>query len=319
MIFFKVNINCDNNMLPECGFWHIFAEVTKTGADMKRIMIALLLLAGFQAATAREYRKPSFAEELVCRLGDITPDSVKVSGSTQGFAIWGNYGFVLHDKGQCVVIDIDKREYVSTFKLEGNTSHCNNASFGVEYAGKDSRFPLLYISECKGSHRCYVTDITLDGGKIVQTLYYSGEGYTGSFDWFVDRKHGIIYTYGSSAAKRKTVKKFRLPKLSDSDASGEVHLTEADVLDEFSVSGINIYQGSAIKGRYAYLGDGYPPYDRSFHVLDMKEKRIVATIDLNHLKYEPEGTDIRDGWLYIVMHVSKQGRNGYLYRFRLSR
>lgn len=265
-------------------------------------------------ALAQEYRGPELKPELVCELGKITPDDVKVKGATQGFAIHGKYGFVLHDKGQCVVIDLKKNTFVSTFMLEGNASHCNNASFGVE---KGTMFPLLYISGCKGDHCCYVTDITLDGSRIVQKIFHSGEGYTGSFDWFIDRKNKVIYTYGSSGDMRKLVKKFRLPSLKDSDANGEVHLTQKDVLDEFPVLGIRIYQGSVIKGRYAYLGDGYPPHDRLLHVLDMDAKTLVKSVNLNDLEYEPEGVDIKGKWLYMVMHVSRQPRNGHIYRFRI--
>ncbi len=96
-----------------------------------------------------------------------------------------------------------------------------------------------------------------------------------------------------------------------------MHLTAADILDEFSVDGIRIYQGSKTDGRYAYLGDGYPPYDRNLHVVDLKKKEKVATINVNALHHEPEGVDIKDGWLYVAMHVSRQPRNGLLYRFSL--
>ena len=208
---------------------------------LKKIFTALTVALFFGLmASAQEYKGPELTPEFVCDLGKLTPDNVKVKGATQGFAICGKYGFVFHDKGQCVVIDMKKNKFVSTFMLEGNKSHCNNASFGVE---KGSEFPLLYISGCKGDHCCYVTDITLDGGTIVQKLFHTGEGYTGSFDWFIDRKNKIIYTYGSSGEMRKLIKKFRLPTLKDSDENGEVHLTQDDALDEFYVPGIKIYQG----------------------------------------------------------------------------
>ena len=139
---------------------------------IKRILsaLAVALVSGF-VASAQEYKGPELTPEFVCDLGQITPENVKVKGSTQGFAIWGKYGFVLHDKGQCVVIDMKKNKFVSSFKLDGNKSHCNNASFGVE---KGSEFPLLYISGCKGDHCCYVTDITLDGSRVVQKLFHTG-------------------------------------------------------------------------------------------------------------------------------------------------
>ena len=280
----------------------------------KLISVFAVLAAFAQAALGQGYKGPELVPKLVCELGKITPDSVVVKGATQGFAIWGKYGFVLHDKGQCVVVDLKKNKFVSTFKLEGNTSHCNNACFGLE---KGTKFPLLYISGCKGDHCCYVTDITLDGSRIVQKLFHAGEGYTGSFDWFIDRKNKIIYTYGSSGDMRKLVKKIRLPALKDSDMNGEVILTQDDVLDEFYVHGIRIYQGSVIKGNYAYLGDGYPPHDRLLHVVDMDAKSLVKMVNLNDLHHEPEGVDVKGKWLYMVMHVSRQPRDGVIYRFRI--
>lgn len=282
---------------------------------LKKIFTALTVALFFGLmASAQEYKGPELTPEFVCDLGKLTPDNVKVKGATQGFAIWGKYGFVFHDKGQCVVIDMKKNKFVSTFMLEGNKSHCNNASFGVE---KGSEFPLLYISGCKGDHCCYVTDITLDGGTIVQKLFHTGEGYTGSFDWFIDRKNKIIYTYGSSGEMRKLIKKFRLPTLKDSDENGEVHLTQDDALDEFYVPGIKIYQGSVLNGHYAYLGDGYPPHDRLLHVVDMNTKTLAKTVNLNDLHHEPEGVDVKGKWLYMVLHVSRQPRDGQIYRFRI--
>ena len=282
---------------------------------LKKIFTALTVALFFGLmASAQEYKGPELTPEFVCDLGKLTPDNVKVKGATQGFAIWGKYGFVFHDKGQCVVIDMKKNKFVSTFMLEGNKSHCNNASFGVE---KGSEFPLLYISGCKGDHCCYVTDITLDGGTIVQKLFHTGEGYTGSFDWFIDRKNKIIYTYGSSGEMRKLIKKFRLPTLKDSDENGEVHLKQDDALDEFYVPGIKIYQGSVLNGHYAYLGDGYPPHDRLLHVVDMNTKTLAKTVNLNDLHHEPEGVDVKGKWLYMVLHVSRQPRDGQIYRFRI--
>lgn len=100
---------------------------------LKKIFTALTVALFFGLmASAQEYKGPELTPEFVCDLGKLTPDNVKVKGATQGFAIWGKYGFVFHDKGQCVVIDMKKNKFVSTFMLEGNKSHCNNASFGVE-------------------------------------------------------------------------------------------------------------------------------------------------------------------------------------------
>lgn len=257
-------------------------------------------------------------EEFICDFADWTPDSIQIKGSTQGMAMYRHYTVVVHDKGMCCIYDMKKKALVSAFMLEGNTSHCNNAFFGKEkYSGK-SRFPLLYISECRGKHACLVTDLREDGGKIVQKIYYEGTDYPGSIDWCADVKNGFIYTFGGINGSFKLLKKFRMPKLSDSDENGEVHLKDSNVLDVTRIeSGINIWQGSYVAGDYAFLPDGYPPHDRLLHIVNLKTKRIEHTKNLNDLVDEPEGICIRGRWIYVVFHTSGQPRHSKLWRFKL--
>ena len=92
---------------------------------LRRIFTAVLLLCSM-AATAQQM-------ELFVNVEELLPADVEVQGATQGFAIYGRYGFSMHDKGQCVVVDMRRGKYVSTFIMEGNTGHCNNASFGKQY------------------------------------------------------------------------------------------------------------------------------------------------------------------------------------------
>jgi acid phosphatase (class A) len=276
-----------------------------------------------QLARAREeFRRvsgfPPLKPEFVCDFADWTPAEEEVTGSTQGFAMQGNYAFVLHDKGRLCIFDMKKKKMVANYLLEGNSSHCNNACFGVEKASRRSQFPLLYIASCGGENCCYVTDVSLKGSQIVQKIYYTGTDYAGTIDWCLDAENGIIYTYGGRNGGYKLLKKFRLPKLADSDANGEVHLTDADVLDVTRIDkGINIWQGSIVRGRYAYLPDGYAPHDLLLHVVDLKEKRIVLSRDLYDLKDEPEGICLTDDYAYVVFHTAGEPRHSKLWRFTL--
>ena len=268
--------------------------------------------------TAGDSFNPPLEPEMVCDFADWTPDDVEIKGSTQGLAMYGKYAVVLHDKGMCCIFDMKEKKLVSAFQLEGNTSHCNNACFAKRKAGKDSVFPLLYSSECGGTNCCFVTDLSFNGGKILQKIYFDGSGYAGTIDWCLEVKNGFIYTYGGINGSYKLLKKFRLPSLSDSDANGEVHLTDADVLDETRINeGINIWQGSYVQGKYAFLPDGYAPHDLLLHIVDMKKKAIVKTKNLNELIDEPEGIDIHGKWVYVVFHTSGQPRHSKLYRFNL--
>ncbi|MBR1926716.1 MAG: hypothetical protein IJ840_03045 [Bacteroidales bacterium] len=286
--------------------------------NTSKLLLTAVATLACVAAYAQKSFSPSLRSELVCDFADWTPENVEVKGSTQGFAMHGKYAFVMHDKGFCCIFDMKKKAYVNSFFMPGNTGHCNNACFGVEKASKNSKFPLLYISECGGTSCCYVTDINLEGSRVVQRIYFDGSGYAGTIDWCLDAKNGFIYTYGGINGGYKLLKKFKLPKLSDSDASGEVHLTDADVLDETRLDkGINIWQGSFVRGRYAYLPDGYPPYDHFLHIVDLQEKEIIVSKNITELVNEPEGIDIHGKWVYVVLHTPRQPRHSVLHRFSL--
>lgn len=290
---------------------------------MKRFwIVALLMFAGCLATAQvkiKDDSKVPLTAEFVCDFADWTPDSVKVKGSTQGFAMYKQYAVVLHDKGMCCIFDMKKKTLVSAFMMEGNNSHCNNAFFGKEKFSKKDKLPLLYVSECRGKHACLVTDINNGRGKIVQKIYYEGTDYPGSIDWCADVKNGFIYTFGGINGKFKILKKFKMPILKDSDANGEVHLKDADVLDVTRIEeGINIWQGSFVMGDYAFLPDGYPPYDRLLHIVNLKTKQIERTQNLNALFDEPEGLDIHGNWVYVIFHTPKQPRHSKLWKFSLS-
>ena len=274
------------------------------------------------ARAQEEFRRvsgiPPLKPEFVCDFADWTPENEIVTGSTQGFAMYGRYAFVLHDKGRLCIFDMKKQKMVANYMLEGNTSHCNNACFGVEKASSRSQFPLLYIASCGGENCCYVTDVNLKGSQIVQKIFYTGTDYAGTIDWCLDAENGFIYTYGGRNGDYKLLKKFRLPRLADSDDNGEVHLTDADVLDVTRIdTGINIWQGSIVRGRFAYLPDGYAPHDLLLHLVDLQDKKIVLSRNLNDLKDEPEGICLTDDYAYVVFHTSSEPRHSKLWRFSL--
>ncbi len=281
---------------------------------MKRLLSLLLALLFIGSAYAQKRTAP--LEEYL-NVADLLPDNVTVNGSTQGFAIYGRYGFSVHDKGQCVIIDLKRREFVNTFVLEGNTGHCNNASFGSERYSKESQFPLLYVTECRGERACYVNDITLDGARMVQKIFYDGTDISGPADWAVDRRHKLIYLYCTVDGQR-TLKWFALPRLADSDAQGEVHLQAEDALGSAPAGEVAIPQGSLIHRHKAYLPDGIPPRPTHLHITDIRSAERT-TIDLSHLGLEPEGVATRRGWLYVSFHTPRDVRANIIFRQRIRR
>ena len=277
-----------------------------------------LILALCCTYTAVAQSLPLGKAKLYANVEELLPDSVEVKGSTQGFAIYGRYGFSVHDKGECVVIDLKRKRFISKFTLEGNTGHCNNASFGVERYSEESPFPLLYVTECRGDRACYVNDVTLTGSRMVQKICYDGKDATGPADWAVDRANRLIYFY-CTVNNIRTLKWFALPRLTDSDARGEVHLTDEDALGSVTAGDITIPQGSLIHRGRAYLPDGIPPRPTRLHVTDIESSTSLATIDLSHTGLEPEGVAVRRRWLYLSYHTPRNARANVIYRLKVKR
>ena len=283
---------------------------------LKHILISAAVLCG-TAAFAQDSLKFR-TDELFLEYDNVLPKDLKVKGPVQGFAIYKNYGFSIRNRGMCVILDMKKGEYVNSFMLEGNKSHCNNAGFGKEKYSKESQFPLLYITECMGKRCCYVTDITLEGSKIVQKIFYDADEFKVAMDWVVDAENNCIWIYGGKHFGTKYLKKLPLPKLSDSDENGEVHYTKEDVLQEIVIEGLAVAQGSKIKNGKAYLPDGCSREGNKLHVINLKTGKKEAVYYFNDQLNEPEGLDFKGKYLYTVFHpVTKTIRYSMIYKTKM--
>lgn len=286
---------------------------------MKRLLILIyILLITLDIVSAQNHAERRFCLIIdeVCNVADLLPSDVEVRGSSQGMAINGRYAFLMHDKGQCVVVDMKRWAFVATYVMEGNTGHCNNASFGRERYGRKSQFPLLYVSECRGARACYVNDVSLEGSRLVQTIYYDGADIKGPADWFVDSRAQYLWLY-CTVEGRRTLKAFELPRLADSDSRGEVHLHEEDVVKELYAGEVAIPQGSMKYRNRVYLPDGVPSRNRKLHVTDAKTGESLGVFDLNHIACEPEGVAYKGRKLYMSFHTPRDPRQNRIYRFRL--
>ena len=282
---------------------------------MRSFVVTLFASLCCLAAMAQE--SPLGHEEILFDVAGIMPEDVAITTPTQGFAIYGRYAFSMHDKGQCVIFDLKRRKYINSFVLEGNTGHCNNASFGRERYSRKSQFPLFYVTECRGERACYVNDISLEGSCLVQKIFYDGEEITGPCDWFVDAKRGVIYLY-CTIGKIRMLKWFPLPRLADSDRRGEVHLKPEQALGVLPAGDITIPQGSHIGHNMVFLPDGIPPRPTRLHITHAKSGANLGILSLAE-GLEPEGVAINGGWLYLSYHTPRASRHNIISRFKLKR
>lgn len=286
---------------------------------MKRSIILIFLILTAAVAIAQPKEELVGELERLLNVNDLLPQHIDINGTTQGFAIYGRYAFSMHDKGQCVIIDLKKKSLVNTFILDGNTGHCNNASFGVERYSRKSQFPLLYVTECRGERACYVNDITTEGARLVQKIFYDGEEITGPCDWAVDAARKRIYLYCTIGSLR-WLKWFPLPRLSDSDSNQEVHLQPTDALGSIPAGDIAIPQGSHIYKDVIFLPDGVPSRGvLRLHASNVVSGKKLMNLDLSDIGLEPEGVATHRGYLYISFHTPRKNRDNVIYRTKITR
>lgn len=286
---------------------------------MKRSIILIFLILTAAVAIAQPKEELVGELERLLNVNDLLPQHIEINGTTQGFAIYGRYAFSMHDKGQCVIIDLKRKSLVNTFILDGNTGHCNNASFGVERYNRKSQFPLFYVTECRGERACYVNDITTEGARLVQKIFYDGEEITGPCDWAVDAARKRIYLYCTIGSLR-WLKWFPLPQLADSDDKGEVHLQAEDALGSIPAGDIAIPQGSHIYKDVIFLPDGVPSRGvLRLHASNVVSGKKLMNLDLSDVGLEPEGVATHRGYLYISFHTPRKNRDNVIYRTKITR
>lgn len=251
----------------------------------------------------------SLNHSLVLNLGDITPEDVQITGHVQGLLVRDGFAFVFHHGGQVIVYNLDTRQFVSSYYLPGNTSHCNNASFGTGKYSAASQFPMAYVSDCNYDGSCYVYDLYTDHAVEVQRIFLSDtpvpvECGTG---WFIDEttKKLCMHWYGKVWA-------FRIPSKHKKTVRLSVSGKEAIGLMNTPV----VHQGACEYQGYQFFPCGFagePTY------MTVNEPATGLTwnyrTDTTVCPYEPEGVCGWNGGIYVT--YPGHGRDVYLYRFEI--
>ena len=185
------------------------------------------------------------------------------------------------------IFDIDSFRMVGSIVFDvpnGESSHMNNINCGPRYDNSD-KWPLLYLSQTVDSHKCYVLRLSDDATSytLLQTIQYKGtHHYVDSlYDWFVDTQNDFIYAYGylNGNKEERDIVKFPLPSL---DCS-EIIFTDDDILDNFTLKNMSIFQGSKIVDNLLYVPVGYgdSTFPGYIKVISLDEKRLVINIPIS--------------------------------------
>lgn len=208
--------------------------------------------------------------------------------SSQGFDLKDNILYQLGSSNgvnSVVVADIGKKTILGQFLFSDTTYHMNNVNVGAKYASGDT-YPVLFISQCYGDHKCAVIRLNndLSGYTLIQEIAYNGTAHfagSNAYDWAIDTLRGFIYAVGNSPSDgRLEIVRFALPAVNGTN----VTFGDSDVLDSFVLTDApSIYQGSRMIGGRMFMpfGFGTTAAPAIICVIDMDAHEIVSRIPLS--------------------------------------
>ena len=226
--------------------------------------------------------------------------------SLQGVAIWSNRLVRLSDYGNVLLYDISnglaRATQIATFPLGsyGASNHANACQF---VASNSASYPLLYVSANRIS-AVYVEQLTDSSATLVQTIMVSIAELeaSGMNPNIIVGDDGYLWAVTGIPSRDSVVfHKLRLPAI----AEGDVLLTDADVVDKFSVASYDngklTWQGVKIYAGNAYFVWGTTSTTRGVEVYNLAEKRRTAFIPLNNIMLgEPEDCEIYGDKMLVV-------------------
>lgn len=237
------------------------------------------------------------------------------SGFLQGSAAWNGVHFQFTDRNSTVFInDLNNKSFVQEVNLSGkNTNHCNNASFSNILYDPNDMFPLIYVSGSKDGtyNHVQVYRIKKDSENNfsiiqVQEITLPKGTYDNEWHWTqvaIDNTNNYLYVYSSN--KEEHIYKFNIPNIHDENIS----LTEADVLEEFSLSPLYHPQGMTIKDDKLFILFGAGGGDINYlQVINLNNKTVEEVFNLSKMgfaNYEFEGISVYNNELIIASNFNK--------------
>lgn len=239
-----------------------------------------------------------------------TPASALPTKTQQGLSIYNGKAFLLYDRGGLAIYDLIKKQAIAELTLDcaSTDNHCNSANFSTEIIS-GGVYPLLYISECYGQHRCFVENITNESSTTIQTIIFANENgdytnstYNNAFDWILDNDTGMLMTYGLMSDGKHKIKMFAKPNTN----SATVTLHETDVVEEWTVedniypalSSNYVYQGNCAKGGIIYL---LTYQSNEIICIDENTHEMTARVPLTfNTSGEPEDLAIYADTMFVV-------------------
>lgn len=229
----------------------------------------------------------------------------------QGIAIYKNILFFFNHGGHCRLVDLSEKKIVGEYDLDTKSeyNHVNNANFSQKFI-ENNKYPLIYISECKGDGRCFVEQLSDETSVLVQTISLHSNFNCNLSNWILDEKNKKLYLLRYSDEKTGTIcmfDEFNLPSLMNK----HIVLSSEDVVRRYSFEYV-IWQGAVFRNGYLYLVYGNDITERGIMVINFEDK-LYCDYNFTHvIKEEAEGIGF---WNEEVIVTTI---NGYVYRMQMN-
>lgn len=238
---------------------------------------------------------PSLDDEkndLLLKIEKYMPQDWETSNLQAGDC-YGDYFFQFENHNKRVFIsNLRNKEFLGSIDIVANSkNHCNNVSFSRLFYDTNDEFPLLYVSGSQtGTYNnvqvyriqrvdksfsfTKVQEITLPKCSSENNLYWTGA--------VMDNENGFMYVYANSNGAQ--IAKFNIPDFSQEEAV----LTEADILELFSLPSFTHQQGAVIRSGLLYVMDGVPQWgDTNYmRIIDLVNKTDYDKINISALGFE---------------------------------
>lgn len=203
------------------------------------------------------------------------------SSSPGGMDVYNDILVMLFDGGGIVLWDLENNTKIGEYTLAsgGTGNHANQAHFSTQMG---TAYPLLYVSECYGSHKCFVEDITDSSSTLVQTISFANDDadYTGAYDWVLDNYNEKIMTYGETA-NGLMIKTFNVP----STGTSEVTLRDSDKIGQWVVTDVInetfTYQGATVIYGTLYLAGFVSNTGNYIWAIDKNTHSLKGRVDIS--------------------------------------
>lgn len=233
----------------------------------------------------------------------------------QSICIWCDKVFCFSHGNECKVLDLQTKEWLSSFELP-ETSHNNNSQFLNSFYDQTDKYPLMLLS--RGDYPPNQNDVYIGriqekdnhfSFSIIKTIHNSIQEAQNNGSWVVDEDHGKLFLYTMTKGDYRVLDdnkfcifSFNLPDIKNEET---IILGYDDVVDRWEYKYFALQGGTYHNNRLFFnvesltsLGQKQLASSKNVLAINVENGLIEATLPL-YASVETEGICVYKNNLYV--------------------